>query len=218
MSRVIITGGSEGLGLELSKLFLEKGFEVICLSRKKPEIDVIHIETNLTDEKSIQKTIDKIKTDYREFNCLINCAGVMDIADLGNIDYKKTEKLFKINVLAPIIITSELIDLIKQNESDIVNIGSTVGFKAYEKQCSYGASKWAIRGINENLQLELKKTKCRVIGFNPGGFKSKIVEKATGIKPDLSPYMEPKELAKLLIQILELPKNMEVSEIIINRK
>lgn len=75
-----------------------------------------------------------------------------------------------------------------------------------------------MRGFIENLRLELKDTKCRVIGFNPGGFKSKIFEKGTGKKVDLSGYMEAADIAKLLVHILELPKNMEVSDIVINRK
>jgi len=218
MKRVIITWWSEWLWLELSKLFLEKNFEVICLSRKKPEINVIHIKTDLSDEKSIEKSVEIIKDKFKNFNYLINCAWVLEVEDLWEINYKKLENLMKINVISPIILTSKLLVLLKENEADIVNIWSTVWFKAYKSQCSYWASKWAIRWINENLQLELKKTKCRVIGFNPWWFKSRIFEKATWKKSDLNQFMEPFELAKFIIKILELPKNMEVSEIIINRK
>lgn len=173
---------------------------------------------SISNEESIENAINKIRKDFSKFDYLVNCAWVLNIDELWNIEYNKLENLIKINVIAPIILTSKLLDLIKKNNSDIVNIWSTVGFKAYEKQCWYGASKWAMRWINENLQLELKKSKCRVIWFNPWGFKSRIFEKATGIQTDLSPFMESVELAKFIIQILELPKNMEVSKIIINRK
>lgn len=218
MSKVIITWWSEGLWYELSKLFLEKWFEVICISRACPDLDVIHIPTDLSKEEDVQHTINHIKEKHAHFSCLLNCAWVLQIEDLGEIRYNNLENLFKVNVLAPIILTSWLLHEIKNNESDIVNIWSTVWFKAYEKQAWYGASKRAVRWINENLQLELKKTKCRVIGFNPWWFKSKIFEKATWVSNDLSAYMEPRELAKFIIQILELPKKMEVSEVIINRK
>lgn len=143
----------------------------------------------------------------------------MDIAKLGEIDYKRTENLFKINVIAPIVLTSGLINEIKINEADVVNVASTVWFKSYENQCSYWSSKWAMRGITENFQLELKNTKSRIIWFNPGWFKSRILEKATWVVSDyLWAIMEASELAKLLFQILDLPKNMEVSSITINRK
>lgn len=218
MSTVIITWWSEWLWYELAKVFLEKGVEVVCLCRKKPDLDVVHIPTDLSDEESIAHAVTLIKTHYATFSTLINCAWVLHVEELDAIDYKELQHLFRVNVLAPIMLTSSLLPEIKANEADIVNVGSTVWFKAYEKQCAYGSSKWAVRWFNENLQLELKKTKCRVIGFNPWGFKSTLFEKATWTPVDLSPYMEPKELAKFMMHILDLPKNMEVSEVVVNRK
>lgn len=218
MKRAIITGASEGLGLAIASLFLEKNIEVINLSRNKPPIDIIHIETDLTEEESIKQAIIKINEQHREFDILINCAGILNIQLLGDLDPTEIAALFKVNLFAPMILISGLIESIKQLEVDIVNIGSTVGYKAYQSQCAYTSSKWGMRGFNEYLQLEFKETRNRVIGFNPGGFKSDHVKKVTGEDTKLGPYMEPEELAKLIYHLLELPKNMEVSEIIINRK
>ncbi len=187
--------------------------------QKKPELEIVHIKTDLTNLEELGEKIKIIIQDHSDFDALVNCAGVLNVVDLENLSTKDTEDLFKVNIMAPMILSSKLMNLIKKNEADIVNVGSTVGLKAYEKQMAYGASKWAIRGMTQNLQLELKKTKCRVIGFNPGGFKSRIFEKATGEKIELGDdWMEPKDLAKLMLQLLELPKNMEASEITINRK
>ena len=122
---------------------------------------------------------------------------MLNVKPLGKVKFDESEILLKLNVIAPIMIVSELIDLIKKNKTDIVNIGSTAGYKAVESQIIYGVSKWAIRGINENLQLELKNTGCRVIGFNSGGFKSKFFEKV-GANYDLSNFLDPKEVAKFL--------------------
>ena len=124
----------------------------------------------------------------------------------------------KVNLIAPLLLTGQLFDLIKENGADILNVGSTVGTKAYEDQCAYGASKWALRGVSQNWQLELKKTKCRVIQFNPGGFKSDLVKKYDSQNVDLSAYMDPQDLARFMLHILQLPKSMEISEVLINRK
>jgi NADP-dependent 3-hydroxy acid dehydrogenase YdfG len=95
-----------------------------------------------------------------------------------------------------------------------------VGFKGYTDQAAYGVSKWAMRGFSVNLQIELKDTACRVISFCPGGFVSRFFAKATGVENNLDPkeWMRAKDLALLMRSILYLPKNMEVSEIVINRK
>ncbi len=83
----------------------------------------------------------------------------------------------------------------------------------------YSASKWAVRGFAKSLQDEFKELPNRVISFCPGGFKSDIVKKVNGEElqnPD--EWMNPEYIALFIKQILDLPKNMEVSEVIINRK
>jgi 3-oxoacyl-[acyl-carrier protein] reductase len=109
---------------------------------------------------------------------------------------------------------------IKKDGADIVNVASTLGLKGYVDQAAYVSSKWAMRGFSANLQTELKDASCRVISFCPGGFKSKLFLTATGVDntENSNEWMSPKDLARLMKTILDLPKNMEVSEIIVNRK
>ena len=57
-----------------------------------------------------------------------------------------------------------------------------------------------------------------MIQFNPGGFKSALVQKFDNKAADLSTYMNPEDVAQLMLQILQLPKALEVSEILVNRK
>lgn len=219
MKRLIITGISEGLGYEVGKLALEKGYKVLGIARNKPDLDIDFIKTDLSKEEDLDKLIHDIKENYSDFSALINIAGILNIREPKEVDYKESLELFKINVHAPIYLTSKPLDLVIKNEADILNTGSTVGFKGYKNQAYYGTSKWAIRGFNEYLRTELNETKSRVIGFNPGGFKSKHAEKVTGVKvEDWSPWMDPRDLAELMITLLETPKKMEVSDIIVNRK
>ncbi len=219
MKKIILTWVSEGLGYEIAKLFREKNIAVVGLSRKKPDIDIIHISTDLRDEKSMQNALDIIKKEHSDFDACINCAGIIAIEELWKIKYNSIDEVFKVNVLAPIFIISELTELIKKNEADIVNVSSTVWvIKTKLKQCAYSASKIAMKWISENFQLEFKDTKTRVMSFHPWWFKSRHIQKVTAIEVDLSPYMEPSELAKTILFCLDLPKNMEVSQIVINRK
>ena len=163
---------------------------------------------------------DLIKQKYSKFDALINCAGVPGIQKLNEITYSCLDILMKINSVAPMFLTSQLIDLIKENEADIINVGSTIGLKqGYENQLVYTTSKWALRGTSYNLQLELKKYNCRVIQLNVGGMNTRMHEKYTGNKienPD--EWMDPKDIADVMLYTLNLPKKVEISEITINRK
>lgn len=216
---IVITGASDGLGLELAKIYQSTGRKVINISRRKSEFADKNILADLTSEVEIKNAALEIMAIDEPLEFLINCAGVLAIEPLGSVDGKKLRQVLAVNVEAAILLVSNLTDRIRHDGTDIVNVASTVGLKGYVDQTAYGASKWAMRGFSANLQVELKNTGCRVISFCPGGFESKIFEKATGRKnQDFTHWMRPADIALFIKQILDLPKNMEVSEVIINRK
>ncbi len=220
MEKIILTGASDGLGREFGKLCTQKGIEVIALCRTKPDYDCVFLRTDLSDETSIEKTCQHIKENNEKIDAIINCAGVPGIQKLEEVTYDVLENLMQINVLAPIYLTTSLMPLIKKSQADILNVGSTIGTKAgYPDQIAYTTSKWAMRGTSYNLQLELKNENCRVIQFNVGGMNTKMHTKWTGKEIEHpEEWMDPKDIANLMFYILNLPKNMEISEITINRK
>jgi len=115
---------------------------------------------------------------------------------------------------ASIKLVDKLLPLLKKNHADIVVVGSTSSFQHFPGHGAYTATKHAVLGFIKVLQTELKGTDIRVIGFHPGGFNSNL--RGSGVIKE--GYMDPKDLATLLLHILRLPRNMEVSEIIISRK
>jgi NADP-dependent 3-hydroxy acid dehydrogenase YdfG len=215
---IIITGASDGLGRQIAKIYKEAGKRVINISRRESEFSNTNIITDLSDEAAIEKAVKKISEIDEPIEALINCAGVMSLEQVDSITPQEVDRTFAINVKAPILLVSGFASRLKKDRSDIVNVASTVGLKAYPDQAAYGASKWAIRGFSQNLQVELKDTN-RVVSFCVGGFNSDIAKKVTGQDiADPENWMNPEDIAKFLKQILELPKSMEVSEIVINRK
>lgn len=224
MKRIILTGASSGLGASLASIFHDAWYEIIGLSRSKPADYVNWIETDLCDEDSVLNSLQKIQDQYADFSLVIHCAGDGDGEDIEKLDWKNTERQFRLNMIAPAILTSNLLPFIKKNNADIIWIGATIGFKPYKYFSMYGASKWAFRGWLENLQLEFKWTSTRVIGIHPGGMETVWNTKRMNQIEELSgkswawSFMNTNEIAEFIFQIYNLPKNMEVSEIIINRK
>lgn len=218
---IIITGASDGLGLAIGKLYASMGKKVVSLSRTRPpEENIDWIKTDLTDEKSILASSNSILENNETIEALINCAAITVYEELNALTPSGLDRMFRTNVTAPMLLTSMLLERIKKDNADIVNVGATIALKSgYAQQATYSTTKWALRGFTQNLSDELKSTPCRVISFILGGFNSKMHEKVTG-KPINDPenWMDAHDLAKCLVQTLEMPKNMEISEIIINRK
>ena len=68
--------------------------------------------------------------------------------------------------------------LLKRNESTLVNISSTLGLRGFFGQAIYSASKFAVRGFTEALQVELRDSSLNIVLVFPGGVKTKIHESA----------------------------------------
>ncbi|HUC87097.1 MAG TPA: SDR family oxidoreductase [Candidatus Saccharimonadales bacterium] len=217
---VVITGASDGLGLELAKLYQAEGKQVVNVSRRPSKYADINLLHDLSKGPEITAAAKEIIKLTEPLEVLVNCAGVLTIEQLGQISEAEIERTMAIHVKAPILLVSELLARIKKDGSDIVNVSSTLGTRAKLDNIVYGASKWALRGFSANLRAELKDTPSRVISFCPGGFETKIFEKVAGAdnSSKKGALMSAADMAKCLKQLLDLPKNMEVAEIIIERK
>lgn len=215
---IIITGASDGLGLQIAKVYAEAHKRVVNISRRESEFATDNIIADLSNAAALKEAVEQILAIDEPIEALINCAGVMSLEKVDAITAEEVDRTFAINIKAPMLLVSGFARRLKDDGSDIVNVASTVGLKAYPDQAAYGASKWAMRGFSQNLQVELKNTN-RVISFCVGGFKSDIAKKITGKDlPDPENWMNPEDVAIFMKQILDLPKSMEVSEIVINRK
>ncbi|USN58981.1 MAG: SDR family oxidoreductase [Candidatus Peribacteria bacterium] len=145
MKYVIITGVSEGLGYEIARVFLEKGFQVVGLSRTKPDLDIIHIPTDFTKKESIEKSIEVIKEKYSQFSCVVCCAAVGYIESLDKDNYEHTDEMFQVNIIGQNHLLSGIADEMKQNISDLVFIGATIGYKGNTFMPMYSVTKWGVR-------------------------------------------------------------------------
>lgn len=216
---IVITGASDGLGYQLAKLYKEAGKTVVNISRRSSDQAEHNVLANLREATQVAQAAQQVLAIDEPLEAVINCAGVMSFQPLGEITADEIERVMSTNVNSAMLLVSKLTERIVQDEADIVNVASTIGLKGYKDQAAYGVSKWAMRGFSANLQVELKNTPCRVISFCVGGFNSEIAKKVTGKDiADPQNWMDPKDVALFIKQTLDLPKNMEISEVIINRK
>ena len=215
---IIITGASDGLGLQLAKLYQADGKKVVNVSRNDSKYADYNLVHDLSDGVAVEAAANQIKKIDEPIEAVINCVGIYNEQKYGQIISEEATKVMATNVNAPLLLVSFLIDKIKQDEADVLNVVSTAGTKGKKDHPVYAASKWAERGLTASLKDELEETNCRVISFCPGGMRTNFFVSSVGHDQSEEDWMKPEDVAKLIKQILELPKNMEVSEIIINRK
>ena len=178
MLQALITGGSSGLGYELSKLLL-KDFDITNLSRTVSDLKVKNIKIDLEDSKKLKKTISKLSS--KDFSLLILNAGSLHWRRIGEIPYEEIDTDFKINITSMIKITNGIINQIIKNRGTIIIIGSTAAYNTHDGGSVYTSSKYAVKGFVKALQHDLKNSDIRILGLHPGGFKSEL-HKRGGLK------------------------------------
>jgi NAD(P)-dependent dehydrogenase (short-subunit alcohol dehydrogenase family) len=162
MKTAIITGTSYGLGFSLIQKLLDTGYKVYGISRTETKIknsNFVWLKCDLYSEKEIKDAVCKITEE--KIDLIINNAGVVFAEDGLDINIDTFEKTFKINLLAPILITGELKN--KINGALIVNISSTSDRFAEEKIGIYCASKSALGIYFQSVALEYPEIKFLTI-------------------------------------------------------
>lgn len=213
---IVITGASDGLGKEIAKLYKEAGKKVVNIARSVSEFADVNIQSNLRSGEAIVDAASQIIAYNEPLEAIIFVAGVFTKQPLGKITEDEIKRTMATNVKQVILLTSELAEKIAQDSTDIVVVSSSAGIKP-TSEFVYGASKWAVRGFTLGLQQEFKGAKSRVISVVPGGMDTDFFSKA-GEKVSTQTWMDPSEVARTIKYTLDLPKNIEVSEIVLNRK
>lgn len=216
---IVITGASEGLGKALAKLYKEAGKKVVNISRKECEYADVNICLSLREGPEIKKAAKAVDELDDTLEAIVHNAGVASIQPFGEIEESEVKRLMSTNVKSQILLTSNLIERIRRDETDIMCVSSVLGMRGRKDWSVYVASKWAVRGLAASLQDEFADMPNRVISFVPGGMASKNVENFNGKKlEDLENWMDVNDVARFMKQILDLPKNMQVTEVVIDKK
>lgn len=145
--RVLVTGGSRGIGKSIVKLFVEHGYEVEAPTRN---------ELDLTSAASVERFLRGVQEYKHGYDIVINNAGVNIINEIELVNNADLEEMFYVNLVSPIKLLRGLIPYMKaEGFGRIVNIGSIWGVISKPGRSIYSATKHGIHGISKTLALEL---------------------------------------------------------------
>jgi|TARA_B110000027_G_scaffold126276_1_gene144482 NAD(P)-dependent dehydrogenase (short-subunit alcohol dehydrogenase family) len=160
---VVITGGSKGIGLEITKTFLKLQANVIILARNKPKRKIqskgnagYFIECDIRNTESIDSAIKDIASKYKSIDVLINNAGGAPMADSLTASPKFHEAIIDLNLTAPLNLSQKIAKkMIKQKTvSNIINISSVTATRPTPGSAAYGAAKGALVNLTKTLAVE----------------------------------------------------------------
>jgi short-subunit dehydrogenase len=218
----IVTGASSGIGAEFSKSLAGKGATVFGLARRVNKLKEIQealgerfrpVVLDITDPDKVSDWVDATFSDTFLPDILINNAGLGYFNNVEDISLDEWHTMINTNLSGVFYITRKVVPLMKKNPAvcHIVNISSVAGLIGNPSISGYNATKFGLRGFSEALMKELRYDGIKVSCMFPGSIATEFFDQTgTDIHPNM---MNGRDVANVLINILELPDNFLIDEI-----
>ena len=197
--RILITGGSSGIGFELAKLFVKDGCSKLilvarnegrlkekCSELRKEVVDATMIQYLALDLSSDGEKISEKLKKLGTIDLLVNCAGFSMPGEFQNLPVTAFEEMMKANYLSSVHTTHALVPgMIEQRKGQVVFLSSVAGQLGVYGFTAYAASKYALRGFAEVLYHELRPYNVGVTLAFPPDTNTPGYEKENETKPKL---------------------------------
>ena len=199
---ILLTGATDGIGLETAKNLAAKGHTLLLHGRSSskleavkneliklnPKANITLLEADLSDLAAVEQLAEKIKTQYKSIDVLINNAGVFKTPQTITADGYDIR--FMVNTIAPYLFTQRLLPLMEQT-GRVINLSSAAqapvsldvlkGQQALNDSEAYAQSKLAITMWTYHLAQSLGENAPSIVAVNPASFLgSKMVKEAYG--------------------------------------
>jgi len=223
---IIITGGANGLGLELVKQSMERGLFVCNIDKDCVKMEILDDTYNdnyrgfigdISDEEFVKNTINEI-SNLGNIKVLINNAGEPSFKIPTQYNKNDIEKCFK-GLEGMILFSAECLKVKNEKDLKIVNIMSSAALRGNKQEAVYCATKWGEKGYTESLKVAYKGTSVKVIGVYPGGINTNFYKNSRDYVSEekQESFMNPSDVAKTILENVLNETNLTVADIIIER-
>lgn len=173
-NKILVTGGASGIGLGLTERFIQENNTVIICGRREATLQevkdkfpsVITKVCDLSLEADRVELYNWVSEHHPDLNVLVNNAGIQNWMNISDSDfYSKSINEININVVAPIHLTTQFINL--KNLDTIINVTSGLAFVQLSKVPVYCATKASLHSFTLSLRHMLKNKNIEVIEMIP---------------------------------------------------
>ena len=191
MRNIIVTGGSRGLGLGITRRLSNEGYRVLAVARQyndqlssmmqeagpsHPD-SVQFIPFDLSDVANIPDLVKRVRSDYGPIYGLVNNAAISFDGVLATMHNSQIERLISLNTISPIILTKYVVrNMMSDGGGRIVNVASIIGFTGYSGLSVYAATKASMIGFTRSLAREVGRVGINVNAVAPGFMETDMTQ------------------------------------------
>jgi NAD(P)-dependent dehydrogenase (short-subunit alcohol dehydrogenase family) len=214
---VVITGGSDGIGLATAKLFAIEGAHVYITGRRQELLaeavqeighGAVGVQGDVTNAADVARLYEQIGRAHQKVDVVFANAGKYALVPIEEIDDAHFAATFDANVKGMVFTVQKALPLMSAGGTIVLN-GSIAGSKGFPGQSLYNASKAAVRSFARSWTIDLKERGIRVNVVSPGGTETRLIRSYLDTQPDVEAALnksvplgrmaEPNEVARAVL-------------------
>jgi NAD(P)-dependent dehydrogenase (short-subunit alcohol dehydrogenase family) len=174
---IIVTGGAQGIGKVVTQKLVENGYSVSVFEIDREALDecqtenassdIAYLQTDISDEKNVQKSINASLEKFRNIRGLINNAAIHANKPIVDLSLQEWNSVIATNLTGAFLCTKFVTPHLKKQNGSIINICSTRAFQSEPDTEAYSASKGGIFSLTHALAMSLG-PEIRVNSISPG--------------------------------------------------
>jgi len=179
---VLVTGASRGIGAAIAQKFVQAGYQVFATTRQSSPVGTVDrvLRLDVQDDESVEECVNAVLAQAGRIDFLINNAGISIYGAIEEVSLAQIKAVFETNFFGVVRMTQAVLPTMRRQASGrVINIGSLAGFLPMPYQAAYAASKHALAGWTETLDLEVRRFGIRAILIQPGFIRTDIDRNST---------------------------------------
>jgi 3alpha(or 20beta)-hydroxysteroid dehydrogenase len=181
----IVTGAARGQGEAEARQFVDDGARVVLTDVLRAEVDAvaddlgdaaISVHHDVTSEAEWDAVVAAALSSFGGVDVLVNNAAIHWVRALTQESRADFERMLAVNLVGPFLGMRRVVEPMRAGGGgSIVNVSSYAGLHGIPGHTSYGAAKWALRGITKTAAIELGPAGIRVNSIHPGPIRTDML-------------------------------------------
>jgi len=233
----LITGASSGIGEACARALASYGADLILLARRQERLDALRAQLEETygvkvrtaaldvrDRAAILAFAEELAADDVVPEILVNNAGLsrgLDPIHEGSFD--DWDEMIDTNIKGLLNVARAFLPhMVRRDRGHVVNLGSIAGHIVYPNGNVYNATKFAVRALNQAMNIDLVGTSIRVSSIDPGAVETEFslvrfhgdAERAAAVYQGFTP-LTPEDIADAVCYVVNAPPHVNIQQMVI---
>lgn len=188
--KVLIVGGTSGIGGQIALAFAESGATVVPVSRTQSKVDSTvekilsgggqarGYTADVNHTRNIVELVERVESEVGSIDVLINSQGIMKLSPVEEFEEKDFDAIVDTNLKSVFFTSNEVGKrMLERGSGTIINIASASAYRGWSRAAIYSMTKWGVVSLTETMASEWGSRGVRVNAIAPGFFMTDLNQK-----------------------------------------